>query len=265
MYCEFWKFKEPPFENVVNSKFVYLSEHHEEALLRLFYTAKSQKGACMLTGDVGSGKTTVSQTFLKELNKEHFEIGFISNPDLPSKELLQQILHSFNEQWDYPTKIELLHALEEKLLSNFQSGKETILIIDEAHLIKKEETYEQLRLLLNFQKDNRFLMTLILVGQPELKDSISKIPQFDQRIAIKYHLQPLSFVDMCKYMHFRLKVAGRDSQVFSAEAAKKIYLYSGGLPRRINTICDMGLLEGFVGQYNQVDNLIIDKVIQEEG
>jgi general secretion pathway protein A len=265
MYCEFWKLKEPPFENVVNSKFVYLSEHHEEALLRLFYTVKGQKGACMLTGEVGSGKTTVSQAFLNELNKDHYEVGWITDPDLPSKELLQQILHCFNAQWEYQTKIELLHALEEKLLSNLKAGKESILIIDEAHLIRKEETYEQLRLLLNFQKDNRFLLTLILVGQPELKEAIRKIPQFEQRIAIKYHLEPLSFVDMCKYIHFRLKVAGREKQIFSAEAAKKIYLYSEGLPRRINTICDMSLLEGFVGEYNQINNGIVDKVIQEEG
>lgn len=266
MYCEYWGLSEPPFENVVNSRFVFYSTNHDEALLRLFYTVKSQKGACLLTGEIGCGKTTISQVFLEGLDKNIYEIAFIKNPKLKGEEILQEILHRLGmEVAKDDKKVDLLHALEDKLQSNAKLGKHTVLIIDEAHLIKDEDTYEELRLLLNFQENNRFLLTLILSGQPELKKFIKKLPQFDQRIVVKYHLEPLSFVEACKYIHYRMRVAGRSDQVFTAEAAKKIYQYSGGIPRKINAICDMSLLTSFSDKIKEINQKVVNKAITEEG
>jgi general secretion pathway protein A len=265
MYCEYWKLKIPPFENVPNPRFVFYSPNHDESLMRLFYTVKGRKGACMLTGEVGCGKTTISKVFQEKLKHGNFDIGMITNPSLNSIELLQEILYQLGSEVQYSTKLQLIHALQNKVMGNLKAGKETIVIIDEAHLIKEEETYEELRLLLNLQDDNRFLLTLILVGQPELKELIGKIPQFEQRIPIKYHLRPLNFIDTFKYVQFRLKKAGVNGNIFTGDAAKKIYEYSGGIPRKINNLCDMSLLAGFVDQARVIDHTIVKRVIEDEG
>ncbi len=265
MYCEYWKLKEPPFENIPNTRFVFYSPNHDESLMRLFYTVKSKKGACMLTGEVGCGKTTISKVFQEGLKSGDFEIGLITNPGLNSIELLQEILYQLGSDSHHTTKLELIHALNNKVLENLKAGKETVVIIDEAHLIKEEETFEELRLLLNLQDNNSFLITLILIGQPELKELIGKIPQFEQRIPIRYHLHPLNFIDTFKYVQFRLKKAGINRNIFTGEAVKKIYEYSGGIPRKINNICDMSLLAGFIEQSRTIDHAIIKKVIEDEG
>ncbi len=219
----------------------------------------------MLTGEVGCGKTTISNVFKEKLQNGKFNIGMITNPSLSSIELLQEILYQLGSDVHYSTKLQLIHALHDKVMENLKVGKETIVIIDEAHLIKEEETYEELRLLLNLQDNDRFLLTLILVGQPELKELIEKIPQFEQRIPIKYHLRPLNFIDTFKYIQFRLKKAGISKNIFTGDAAKRIYEYSGGIPRKINNICDMSLLAGFIDQARVIDKTIITKVIEDEG
>jgi general secretion pathway protein A len=264
MYCDYWQLDQPPFENVANPQVVFYSPNHDEALMRLLYTVKGQKGASMLTGEVGCGKTTISKVFQERLQKANFEVALITNPNLSSVELLQEILYQLRVSTDYTTKVQLIHALNDRVLESLRDGKETIVIIDEAHLIQEKQTYEELRLLLNFQQNNRFLLTLILVGQPELKQLIRKLPQFEQRIPIKYHLNPLNATETIKYVQFRLKKAGAKKNVFTKDAAKKIYEHSGGIPRRINNICDMSLLVGFAKQAPIIDSAIIKKIIEEE-
>lgn len=265
MYCAHWQLKEPPFENVPDSRFVYLSNHHEEALMRLVYTVTGRKGACLLTGDVGCGKTTISCMLREKLRDKNYQIAIVNNPNLQTSELLREILSLLDVAVDERAdKLHLLHALRQKLLDNVQRGIDSIIIIDEAHLIRTEESFEELRLLLNHHLDNRFLLTLILAGQPELKDQIRNIPQFSQRIPIRYHLQPFNFVDTCKYIQFRMQQAGARPKIFTAGAAKKIFSGSDGIPRRINTICDMSLLAGFVDRSQKIDEAIIKKVIAEE-
>ena len=265
MYCEYWQLKQMPFENVPDPWCVYFSASHDEALTRLFYTAKSQKGACMLTGGVGCGKTTISKVFQEKLKKTDFEIGMVTNPNLSSIELLQEILFQLGLECHETSKFHLLRLLHEKILESSRSGKKTVVIIDEAHLIKDKETYEELRLLLNLQHDNRFLLTLVLVGQPELRDTIRRIPQFAQRIPIKYHLEPFDFQNMCRYVSFRLRRAGIKRNIFTYEAAKKVFQYSEGVPRLINNICDMSLLVGFVDQVMTIDDALVTRVLAEEG
>jgi len=230
--------------------------------MRLLYTVKGRKGACMLTGPVGSGKTTIAKVFQQKLSKEGCSVGVISNPNLNGTELLQDILYHLGQDLPGTSKVQLFHALQKKMMANHNAGRQTVIVIDEAHLIR-DEVYEELRLLLNYHADNKFLVTLILAGQPELTGAIRKSPQFEQRIPIRFHLKPLSFVDTCKYIHFRLATAGIKKNVFSAEAAKSIYRYSGGIPRMINNICDMSLMVGFIKKAVEINHEIIDQVIKD--
>lgn len=265
VYCDYWELKELPFENMPNSRFVFYSSIHDEALMRLFYTVKGRKGACMLTGEVGCGKTTISKMFQGKLEESGCEVGLVTNPCLTGTQLLQEILYQFGVDLHRAKKLQLLHALNNKVWENRKDGRETVLIIDEAHLISKKEVYEELRLLLNLQDNNRFLLTLILVGQPELRRLIRAIPQFEQRIPVKYHLHPLNFKETLHYVQFRLKRAGIKRDIFTRGAAKKIYQYSNGIPRKINNICDMSLLVGFAEHAQMISPAIIKKVIEDEG
>ena len=235
MYSEYWKLKELPFDNILNPRFVYYSSNHDEALMRLFYTVRGRKGACMLTGEVGCGKTTICQVFQDRLMEGDYEVVLITNPTITSKELLQEILYQLGSEFENNAmKRELIRAMNDRVVKNLKDEKETVLIIDEAHLIKDNETYEELRLLLNLQDKERFLISLILVGQPELKELIAKVPQLEQRVPIKYHLKPLNFVDTSGYIQFRLRKAGLEKNIFTKDAVKQIFEYYGGIHRKIN-------------------------------
>jgi hypothetical protein len=148
------------------------------------------------------------------------------------------------------------------MIENMQKGRTTLFIIDEAQMIS-DETFEEIRLLLNFQLNDRFLLNLVLIGQPELRDKIRAYKQLDQRIAIRYHLNPLSSEDTRNYIAFRLDKAEQKSNMFTADAMREIYHYSEGVPRKINNICDLALLIGFSTMSEKIDADIIKKVIKD--
>jgi len=160
------------------------------------------------------------------------------------------------------SKTKLLQILNKKMIDNMEQRKETIIIIDEAQILN-EETFEEARLLLNFQSHDRFLLTLILIGQNELRVKIRQMRQFDQRIAIRYHLKPFQFLNTTRYIMFREKKAGLIKNVFTTPAIKKIYEYSHGVPRRINSVCDLCLLIGFDKKKEFIDSGIVKDVIEE--
>ena len=189
MYTEHWGFKKFPFENVPDPSFFYRSKSHEEALTRLIYAAKMRKGGAMLSGDIGCGKTTLTKVYVQELSSDQFDIGLIINPKLRPVEFLQEVLYQFDIDDVPETKVQCLRKLNDKMMENMKENRETLLIVDEAQLLS-ESSFEEIRLLLNFQLNDRFLLTIVLIGQPELKDKIGRIEQLDQRIAIKYHLTP---------------------------------------------------------------------------
>jgi general secretion pathway protein A len=262
MYLEYWGFSAFPFENVPDPDFFYLSKCHEEALTRLIYAAEMRKGGAMLSGEVGCGKTTLSKVFIKELSEAKYDIGVIINPRLDSKEFLQETVYQFGIN-DFPdTKVECLRALNDKMLENMRMGKETLLIVDEAQLLN-ESTLEEVRLLLNFQLNNRFLLTIILIGQPELREKIRAIEQLNQRIAIKYHLTPFNLEDTCQYIIYRQRKAGRIKNAFSDKAVEMIFQNSGGIPRKINNLCDLSLLIGFGNKEKIVDADTVENVIKD--
>ena len=262
MYLDYWKFKKFPFENVPDPDFFYLSKSHEEGLTRLIYAADMRKGSAMLSGEIGCGKTTLSMVYVRELPEDKYDVGIIINPKLEANEFLQEILYQFGINDIPDSKVKCLRILNEKMLTNLDAGKETLLIVDEAQVLN-ESTFEEIRLLLNFQLNNRFLMTIILIGQPELVQKVKRIEQLDQRIAIKYHLTPFNFEDTEKYIVFRQKKAGSKDNVFADEAIAKIFEYTGGVPRKINNLCDLSLLIGSSTKKNIISKNIVERIIND--
>jgi len=262
MYLEYWGFKEFPFENVPDPRFFYLSRSHEEALTRLVYAAKMRKGGAMLSGEIGCGKTTLTKVAVQDLSGGRFDIGLMINPKLEPLEFLQEVLYQFGVNEVPETKVKCLRALNDKMIENMRANRETLLMVDEAQLLS-QATLEEIRLLLNFQLNDRFLITIILLGQPELKDKIKAIEQLEQRIAIRYHLTPFDFNDTARYIVFRQKRAGRNEGVFSQEAVEKIYEYTKGVPRKIKNLCDISLLIGFSKSEKLVHSEIIESIARD--
>jgi general secretion pathway protein A len=263
LYEKYWGLKELPFENVPDPRFMYYSPDHEEALTRLIYATERRKGAVMLTGEVGCGKTTLSRVFIKKISTDDHDIALIANPSLTPIDFLAEILYQLGIENKSQSKTDLLHALNEKMLKNVKADRDTVIIIDEAQVIKEKEIFEELRLLLNFQLNDRFLLTLIMIGQPELKEQIESIPQLEQRIAIKYHLKPLNLEQTTEYIFFRLKTAGMTKNIFSKEAIDQIYKETKGVPRKINNLCDLSLLVGCTLQLKVIDSKTVNKVIED--
>ena len=264
MYTAHWQLKEKPFELTPDPRYVYYSKQIEEALMRLIYTVQDLKGAMLLTGMYGCGKTVLSRVFLNELVGTKFEVALITNPRLSANELLTEIIYQLGGGLQKnESKGQLLRLFNEILYANLNRGKETVVVIDEAQSIEALETFEELRMLLNYQQNDRFLLTLVLIGQSELRKRLKELPQLKQRLVIDYHLNPLDEGDTQRYLEHRLTVAGAQRQVFDANAKRLIYRYSGGVPRIINGLCDMALLEGYVQQKTIVDENIIKKIVKE--
>jgi general secretion pathway protein A len=267
MYEEYWGLKEKPFQNTPDPRFFYKSAEHEETLSRLLYTVEQGLGAGMLTGVFGCGKTVVGNALCDRLPQDKYKIALINNPQVGYVELLRAIVRSLKAV-ELPTKKTelstdyLLEILGGILENNAKDGGETVVIIDEAHVIKDENIFEELRLLLNFQRRDKFLLTLFLFGQPELKQKIEDNKQLEQRIAIKCHLEAFKQQDTYNYIFHRLNVAGRTETVFNAEALKLVHSRSGGIPRRINRICDFSLLVGMHKSAKVIDEEIVEESIK---
>ncbi len=263
MYLEYWGLQQFPFENAPDLKFIYRSTEHEEALVRLIYAVTRNKGAVLLTGEIGCGKTTLSRVFLQQFRNAKFDIVLMTNPSLEPVDFLKDAIQQIGLPAEpSASKLDLLNIINYRLIENSKINRAMLLVIDEAQLIPRA-TFEELRLLLNFQIDDRYLVTLILIGQPELRDIVRQYKQLDQRIAIRFHLNPLNQDDTEKYILFRLQEAGRMESVFTPAAFEEIYNYSGGVPRKINNLCDLSLFIGFGTKAKAIDVDIVKKVIRD--
>lgn len=258
MYEKFWGLKEKPFKNTPDPKFLCSFSQHSDALMKLTYAVRENMGAGMLTGVFGCGKTLVARTLLNSLNQNKYSFAFLTFPPSSGEEFLRSIIRNLKYSELPTTKSELmedalLESLESLLQDNEREGKDTVVIVDEAHGISNEGIFERMRLLLNFQKEDKFLMTLFLVGQPELAGKVANLRQLEQRIAIKCHLEPLNREETGEYITHRLKVAGLGKSVFQPEVVEIIHQTSGGIPRRINHICDLCLMTGFARKKKIID------------
>lgn len=263
MYCEYWGLKEKPFQNTSDPRFLCLSEQHEEALTRLQYAVHDFKACALLTGVFGSGKTLLAQALLESLRPEQFTTAFIFNPQLGHVELLREIIYQLGVHDPPEQKTDILHRLTDILNDNYAEGRHTVIVVDEAHLIEDKLIFEELRLLLNFQKRDRFLLTLILVGQPELRDKISHLKPLDQRVSIRFHLKGLKPEETKQYIQHRLRVAGAQREIFDESAYAAVHESTGGLPRRINQICDLALLAGYGMRAGKITPDIIREVVMD--
>lgn len=261
MYLDFWQLGKKPFENTPDPEFFFPSKEHDEALHRLQYVVEGNKGAALLTGDYGTGKTTIIRKIASETIDSGVALAYLNNPRWSPDELLQDILYQLDEE-DIPSNsMELGRRIGDVLYENTANDRSTLVIIDEAQLISSDMVFEELRLLLNFQLNDKFMVTLLLVGQPELREKVLAIPQLEQRMFIKYHLHTFDLENTQKYIHHRLKLAGTKKELFTEDAVQEIYSYSFGVPRRINNICDLSLMTGAEKNVKKIDDKLVKSLM----
>lgn len=244
MYEAYWGLSQSPFRNVPDPAFFCPLPAHQDALERLLYAVQYGKGGVVITGEAGCGKSTLSRVFLLKLDEEKYDVGLIINPSLPPDELLYEIALQLDLSPASSQRVALFRALSEHLLTNAEEGRATVLIIDEAHLIRDEAVFEDLRMLLNLQANDRYLLSLVLIGLPILRTTLDGLDAFSQRMAFRLSLEPPNEEETAQYIDFRLKKAGATKRIFTEDAIRAIYKESGGIPRNVNKICDICLYEG---------------------
>lgn len=264
MYNKFFGFTEKPFKLVPDPVFLFLSKSHEEALAHLTYAVSQGDGFVAITGEVGTGKTTLCRAFLESLD-DSFEAAYIFNPKLDAVQLLKSINDEFAIPSNADNVKDLIDTLNAFLLKKKAAGRNIILIIDEAHNLD-DDVLEQIRLLSNLETTRQKLIQIILIGQPELDDMLDlpKLRQLEQRIALRYHLSPLNLQETQQYITHRLAIASQKAvSQFSAGAISQIYKYSAGIPRLINILCDRALLIAFCAEKRSISRATVRKAIHE--
>ncbi|KIP77836.1 general secretion pathway protein GspA [Vibrio harveyi] len=264
MYKDFFGFVELPFSIVPNSRYLYLSQRHKEAITHLQAGLGDGGGFAMLTGEVGTGKTTVAKAMLANLD-ENTKAGLILNPTFSSRDLLEAICDEFKVTYPQDATLKQLNqAIHEYLLRNHKLGWTTLLVIDEAQHLAAD-VLEQLRLLTNLETDTRKLLKVLLVGQPELQRLLqtTQLRQLAQRITGRYHLLPLDEKETADYIAFRLHTAGGDQQLFDRSSTKLIAKYSHGIPRLINLVCDKSLNMSYYKGNVVVDRQTVHQACEE--
>lgn len=262
MYEDFWGLREQPFGTTPDPAFLYLSPQHEEALARIKYAIFSRKGLAMLIGAIGTGKTTVSRALISQL--KNTKSAVVLNPKSTPTQLLKEIAYEFG--FDNPPyfRRDNIALLRKFALDELQQNNYLAIILDEAQLLSRE-ALEEIRLLTNWETNKAKLLTVVLVGQPELEKRLRKIPQLNQRVVIRASLGPLNDQETFNYIVHRLKVAGAQLFPFRTEAIQEIYKYSAGIPRLINMICDMCLLEGYIRRTKVITEEIVFDVAKDLG
>jgi general secretion pathway protein A len=265
LYKEYFGLKDLPFSIAPDPNYLYMSEKHCEALAHLVYGIKTEGAFILLTGEVGAGKTTICRCLLDQL-PENCDTAFIVNPRLTDVELLATICEEIGLAYpgDASSVKTFVDLINRRLLESHAAGRRTLLIIDEAQNLGAD-VLEQLRLLTNLETNRAKLLQILLIGQPELRDMLSKpeLRQLSQRITARFHLEPLSREEMSEYILHRLAIAGSHRKLFPASIIRRLYHLSKGVPRIINLICDRALLGVYVQGKDAVDRKTLDKAAAE--
>jgi len=266
MYCEYYGFRERPFNVTSDPAFFFLSSSHREALAHFIYGVNQRKGIIVISGEIGSGKTTLCRVFLNQAAQKNIKSAFIINPNFSTKELLEAIVADFGILTSKKTKLSLVNQLNDFLLKEAMRGNNAVLIIDEAQNLKPSQL-EEIRLLSNLETDKDKLIQIVILGQPELrfKLNLEKLIQLQQRVVVRYHIKPLDKAELKNYIDHRLKIAGSGLEriPFTEEAFDIIYNFSGGTPRLINILCDRCLLAGFAAHTFTIDEKIVRTCLEE--
>lgn len=267
MYYEYYGLKENPFNVTSDPSYLYMSKHHKEAYAHLIYGIRERKGFIEITGEIGTGKTTLCRALLKEISPT-IKTALVLNPSLSEVQLLQSILEDLGLHPKVKNKHGLLKSLNEFLIDELAHDRNVVLIIDEAQNLSSR-MLEHIRLLSNLETEKDKLIQIILVGQPELKIRLADktLVQLRQRIAIRYHIRPLERKELKDYIYHRLNVAGCNKPLFFTDnAIDKLYSYTLGTPRLINMVCDKILLMGFVKEVTTFnENMVANAIDEIEG
>lgn len=264
MYLDFFGLEENPFNVTSDPDFLYISRTHREAMENMLYGINERKGFVSLSGEIGSGKTTVCKALLEQLDEDYTRTSFILNPDLPKIQLLQAILKDFGLEPQGENKFFLVNQLNEFLLNELSYGNNSVLILDEAQNIPVP-TLEAIRLLSNLETQKEKLLQIVLVGQPELKHKLNspELSQLKQRLSVRCHLRALTDKEVPHYIKHRLRIAGETGKVFfKRRSLDLIFEFSSGLPRLINLICDKSLQRAYAKKTFHISGEIVDSSIE---
>ncbi|HEX9145626.1 MAG TPA: AAA family ATPase [Candidatus Binatia bacterium] len=262
MYLNFYGLEKKPFNPTPDPRFLYLTPSHREALAQILYGVQEGKGFIVLTGEVGTGKTTLIQTLLRRLD-EKTEVAYIFNSKLPFDALVEYMLRDFGITENLSSVSQRLFALNNFLIERRRAGQNTVLIIDEAQNLDPP-ALEQVRLLSNFETATEKLLQIFLAGQPELQSKLDlpELRQLKQRISLRCVIRPLTGEETRDYIQHRLRIAGgRRNDIFTDNAINRITRYAGGIPRLVNIVCDHALLFGYAEQRRRIDADTIQQVI----
>ncbi|MDA8173857.1 MAG: AAA family ATPase [Nitrospiraceae bacterium] len=266
-YLEFYKLREHPFSNVVDSRFYYNSAQQSHAVMKLKHAIDARRGLSVVIGDIGAGKTTLARKLLAELEEDCYEAALlvIIHSSVSSDWLLRKLAIQLGVETPGDSKIELLGQIYSRLQAIHEQGKTAVVLMDEVQMLKSREIMEDFRGLLNMEIADGKMLNLIFFGLGDLEEVLSLDEPLKQRVSMRIRLSALSEQDTGNYIRHRLGVAGAPEGLFTAGAILGIYQYSQGLPRLINTICDNALLEGFLFKSLSVDEKIIKAVAIDLG
>lgn len=263
MYEAFYNLKERPFSLSPDPSFLYLGESHRKAMNILEYGIASDASITVVSGEVGTGKTTLVRNLIDKLG-DGVVVGLLTNTQSNFGDLIKWVLHAFNVKTKETDPVKLYQTFNAFLEKQYRAGNKVILIIDEAQNLGIE-ALEEIRMLTNINVDKQLVVQLVLVGQPELLENLRKkeLRQFAQRVSADYYLQPLSLNETQQYIKHRIVVAGGDENMFAPTAYATVYYHSGGIPRLINTICDMSLVYGYADEAPRIRKEIIMDAIRD--
>ena len=265
MYEAYWRLTSRPFDEMFDGRSYYPSEAHQGALLKLRYAIENQRGAALLSGPSGVGKTMLVGALRRQLSEQHSPVIHLVFPHLTPREFVSYLADELGATPANHSEAldEHLHRLQRFVAENASRGRQAVLAIDEAHLLAEAGLLDTLRLLMNFEAHGRPAWTLLLIGQPSMLPWIDRMPALEDRLAVKCLLRPLSLDETISYVSHRLQVAGAKREIFTHEGFVTLQQLTGGNPRRINRLCDLALLIGFAEEQSVLGAATLEAVANE--